>query len=87
MKSELRYDIVCAEEGIHRLGKRIDSAFLRVSVDDAHFLQDQSREGLEMDLLEFYISIKLVVQPVYDLACHISLHLRELDYQHARYEQ
>ena len=84
---ELILDIVSTEECVYRLCKRVDGAFLRITVYDGDLLQDEGCEWLEVDLLEMDVSVKLVIKPVHDLSCDICLNLRELDDQYPCEEQ
>ena len=87
LKGEFGNDIVSTEECVYRLCERVDCAFLRITVYDGDLLQDEGCEWLEVDLLEMYVSVKLVIKPVHDLSCDICLNLRELDDQYPRKEQ
>ena len=81
LESEFSDDVIGPEECVDRFRKRVCSVLLRISVYDLYVLEDQGREWLEVDLLELYVSVQLVIQLVHNLPGYKSLHLRELNGQ------
>lgn len=82
IESEFRYDVIGPEECVYLFVLREILVFGRIAVNDGYLLENQSRERLDMYLLEFNVSVKSVVKSADDLPGYICLDLGKLNCQY-----